>query len=268
MYEQGFGVTQDFESAAKWFQIAASAGYIHGQYAIGRLFEEGAGVPKSITDARLWFMLVVRHPAKDPDSQAVKVSASQRLANLPRPKEESVEFDGGRFLFVESSQGRCVIALQGRISNDAAFQFDKVVKKAAEVGCKDPLLLLESPGGDLRTGIALGREVHFSGFRTIVRDYCASACSLIFLGGKQRILAGSRARIGLHQSATTDRWGIRSCYSSRFDESSREIRRYLRLVLPEHSERVFDRSIATPCNEILWIRGDEAVSSGIATRVD
>lgn len=268
MYEQGLGITQDFQSAAKWFQVAAKAGYINAQYAVGRLYEEGAGVIKSSVEARLWYRLVLRNAAMDPDAQAIKVLASERLANLPRPKEEYVEFEGGRFVFVEASLGKCVIALQGRISRDTALQFDKVVKKAAEFGCRDPLLLLESPGGSLMTGIELGRDVHYSGFRTIVRDYCASACALIFLGGKQRILAGSRARIGLHQAASIDQWGNRSCRGSRFDESSREKRRYLRRILPEQADVIFDRAMATPCTEISWVRGDEALSLGIATSIE
>ena len=267
LHEQGTGTTSDMKLAAKWYLTAAKAGYAPSQFAIARLFEEGIGVPKNLQEARFWFSRVLLIESNSPESAELKRIASDRISRLPRHFEEVFEFESGRFVFVESVLSRCVIALQGRITRDTVFAFDKVVKRSAESGCTDPALLLESPGGNLNVGIELGRDVHYSGFRTVVRNYCASACALVFLGGKQRILMGPKARIGLHQSASTDRWGERSCRGSSFDGASRAKKNYLRRVVPTHWEEIFNRSMSTPCTEISWIRGEDAVGLGIATHL-
>lgn len=79
-----------------------------------------------------------------------------------------------------------------------------------EVGKLDPtkkvVLMLDSPGGDVDTGLALGRFVHAKRITTVVGEGpgCASACSFVFLAGRDgagdatRILM-SGARLGLHQ---------------------------------------------------------------------
>ncbi|QCC86017.1 sel1 repeat family protein [Desulfovibrio desulfuricans] len=46
-YENGLGVVQDMETAAKWFRLAAEQNYAEGQVQLGYLYELGAGVPKN-----------------------------------------------------------------------------------------------------------------------------------------------------------------------------------------------------------------------------
>ena len=46
-YENGLGVAQDMETAAKWFRIAAEQNYPEAQVQLGYLYELGAGVPKN-----------------------------------------------------------------------------------------------------------------------------------------------------------------------------------------------------------------------------
>ena len=45
-YENGVGVTQDLDTAAKWFRIAAEQNYAEAQVQLAYLYELGAGVPK------------------------------------------------------------------------------------------------------------------------------------------------------------------------------------------------------------------------------
>jgi hypothetical protein len=73
----------------------------------------------------------------------------------------------------------------------------------------------------------MGELVRERGFRTVTRYECASACGFIFMGGVERVLVGSRARIGLHQS-TNIRPGERTCAGSIDSACMDEIRRYLR----------------------------------------
>ena len=73
--------------------------------------------------------------------------------------------------------------------------------------CPDAVVILNSPGGELREAISLGRKIAELGFGTIVgsEGVCASACVFALAGGAylggspSNIAVYSGARIGLHQ---------------------------------------------------------------------
>src|SRR5262249_4569815 len=58
-------------------------------------------------------------------------------------------------------------------------------------------IVLESDGGAIDDGLAIGRQVFKSHLPTIVRKTCASACALIWLAGNPRY-AFDKATIGFH----------------------------------------------------------------------
>lgn len=62
---------------------------------------------------------------------------------------------------------------------------------------RQTVVIISSPGGNLKAGIEIGRTIHKKGFRTAVADVCASACALAWLAGSQRF-ASERALIGFH----------------------------------------------------------------------
>jgi len=133
-------------------------------------------------------------------------------------------------------------------------------------------LLLESPGGDLFNGISLAYQVEALAFRTVARYECASACALIFLAGAERVLWGSRARIGFHQSARVgQRMGerIRRCDTSIDRASVVRIRRYLyrRFAAADDAERIYRIIMETSCNAIEWIQGQRAIELRVATEL-
>ena len=199
LYEKGQGAAQDFREAARWYLKAAEQGDPDAQYSIAVLYEKGIGVvAPSRSDAQKWYALAV---ANSRASSPVRERARKRHADLDRARQEIVDFDGGRFVIAQSLD-LCVIALQGTITTDTSYKFDDAVARSAKLGCGKSWLLLESPGGTIDDGIRVAREVRFQGLRTITRDACASACSLIFVAGTERVLIGSRARIGLHQPAS------------------------------------------------------------------
>jgi hypothetical protein len=185
------------------------------------------------------------------------------------PHVEAIAFEGGRFV-IAAAGGGCVVALQGTITKDADWKFEEVLRKSSASGCAEPWLMLESPGGGLLDGINLGRQVRARGLRTITRYDCASACAIIFLGGIERVLAGSRARIGLHQPATVRDFGIdrRRCAMSPDSQMAQGIRQYLRWVVPQTAEEVLQVMMTTSCNSIAWEQGARAVELGIATRLE
>lgn len=55
LYRDGEGIPKDLTNAAVWFQKSAAAGYAKAQYHLGLAFQEGAGVPKDEEEAAKWF---------------------------------------------------------------------------------------------------------------------------------------------------------------------------------------------------------------------
>ena len=183
------------------------------------------------------------------------------------PRQETIPFDGGRFVVARAADATCVVALQGTITRAAAFAFEAASARAESLGCAKPWLLLESPGGTLDDGIELGKSVRLKGLRTLTRETCASACALIFLGGTERWLIGPRARIGFHQAARARDGEEKACEATRQDRSFRAMRRYLAWLDPAHADRLMDAIMRTPCTSIAFIAGDEALTLGVATHV-
>ncbi|MBK8570004.1 MAG: sel1 repeat family protein [Nitrosomonadales bacterium] len=54
MYEQGRGVTQDYQKAASWFRMAAEQGDAEAQYTLGFMYANGEGVSRDYQQAMLW----------------------------------------------------------------------------------------------------------------------------------------------------------------------------------------------------------------------
>ncbi len=264
LFEYGLGVAQDYAEAARWYMKAAERGDEQAQYNVAVLYEKGTGLPLDLQSARYWYGKVLANPGADSGSLETKRHARERLVNLS-PPEEVIAYDGGRFVVRRSVSGDCVVALQGFVSRDAGYKFDDVVEKAVAIGCSKPLtMLLESPGGSLFDGISLGREVRYQGLRTVARYECASACAIIFLGGAERMLVGSRARIGFHQAALVgDK--VRRCDQS-MDRP--EIRRYLRFVIPADADRIYQIIMETSCDSIEWVYGQRALELGVATTLE
>ena len=271
MYEKGLGVAKNDIEAARWYLAAAEHGDVTAQSKIGSLYESGVGVAKDLDKAAYWFTQAAQGDSKDP--QAAR-QAREQLAGLSKHVEpENVTlFEGGRFVLTRSAMGECVIALQGTVTQSASYKFDDVVKQAKTQGCARPLtLLLESPGGLVDAGLALGRSVHDEGMRTVARYACASSCANIFLGGSERTLWGSRAEIGLHQPSLVrdgDKLTNGSCFTSNFDAPVIAMRRYMQFVLPQASNQILEVAMSTPCKSVTWVKGQRALELGVATRIE
>ena len=53
-YEEGDGMEQDEQEAARWFLKAAQEEDPDAQFRLGMLYAEGRGVPRNATEARYW----------------------------------------------------------------------------------------------------------------------------------------------------------------------------------------------------------------------
>lgn len=56
-YDEGRGVEQNRETAAKWYERAAEAGFAPAQYRIGSFHEKGIGVDLDLEKAKTWYQL-------------------------------------------------------------------------------------------------------------------------------------------------------------------------------------------------------------------
>jgi hypothetical protein len=61
------------------------------------------------------------------------------------------------------------------------------------------VVLLRSTGGKMAPAIQIGEMIKAKGYTTIVKNYCASSCALIWLAGAKRVMTPT-AHIGLHQA--------------------------------------------------------------------
>jgi len=86
-----------------------------------------------------------------------------------------------------------VIAIEGTVEpKDLAAFLDKAR------GLRQAVVRMRSIGGSILPAMAIGREVQKLGFSTEVREYCSSACSLIWIAGTTRYLPPG-SRVGFHQ---------------------------------------------------------------------
>lgn len=267
LYEKGLGVAQDPAEAARWYLKAAQQGDTEAQYNVGVLYETGTGLGKDIDEARKWYDAVMASPSTDAETSKIKQRARARLARLIRPTEDVISYKGGRFVIARSSNGACIVALQGSITKDAASEFHEVIRRGAGLGCSNPFLLLESPGGLVFDALDLGIEIRRAGFRTITRSVCASACAIVFLGGTERLLVGSLAKIGVHQPAIVGGSG-RRCDPTMYTSAARDTSAYLKSVIPAHADEVMTLMMQTSCDDIEWIYGQRALDLGVATELE
>jgi hypothetical protein len=267
LYERGLGVAKSPVDAARWYLEAAKQGDLDAQLKIAALYEEGVGVAKDVGDARKWYEAVLSSQQTTRQAAVAKDKARTRLAAIAGVAQQVVKFDSGRYVIVRGVTDACVIALQGAITMDTAFKFDRVVEASRAMGCNKPVLMLESPGGLTEGGIRIGMKVRDQEMQTATRYDCASACGFIFMGGVQRVLVGSRARIGLHQPATVTT-GSRHCSVGSDANGVLQVKHYIAGVVPETSSEIMKVMMNTSCDSITWVNGEQSIALGVATRVE
>jgi ATP-dependent protease ClpP protease subunit len=93
-----------------------------------------------------------------------------------------------------------VIAIRGDLEAGDDRKFDQVAQRYSKGA-----VYLESRGGDLVTGIAIGESIRLKGFLTFLppNTTCASSCALAWLGGSRRFLSPT-SRLGFHAAYRMD----------------------------------------------------------------
>ncbi|MBR1439400.1 MAG: sel1 repeat family protein [Synergistaceae bacterium] len=55
MYQNGYGVKQDYGEAVKWYRLLAEQGNAMAQSNLGYMYENGNGVARDLQEARKWY---------------------------------------------------------------------------------------------------------------------------------------------------------------------------------------------------------------------
>lgn len=159
------------------------------------------------------------------------------------------------------------------------------------------VVLVNSPGGDLWTGMSVARMIQSAGVQTLASGYCLSACSLLFIAGKERYFAsGNKPRntlIGIHGAHNKDTRQIdplaapqmfalyKSQLGDKFDadvmnqalyniEDAGGFLRVREMQRTKAAEQVawFCAMAATPSNKCQQHPGKDALSLGIVTSAE
>lgn len=109
----------------------------------------------------------------------------------------------------------CVLAMKfERVNNDLYATGPTVdqdflsFKDAFAKGGIERLILVNSPGGDLWTGMQVARMVQGAQIKTVGSGFCMSACSLIFMAGQERAFGTGHlprvTMVGIHGAHSKD----------------------------------------------------------------
>jgi PQQ-dependent catabolism-associated CXXCW motif protein len=99
-------------------------------------------------------------------------------------------------------QGNMVFAT-GPVEDDL-----RKFEEAFASGGVDTVVFVNSPGGDLWTGLRVGRLIADKGYKTVIAGRCISACSIMFMGGRERqfsdVMRPNLTMIGIHGAHNKD----------------------------------------------------------------
>jgi rhodanese-related sulfurtransferase len=91
----------------------------------------------------------------------------------------------------------------GEVGGDDIIKFKEALANSAI----EQVVLVNSPGGDLQTGFFVSREIEERQLSTVVAGSCVSACSVMFIAGKNRTFsdafAPERTYVGIHGAHNT-----------------------------------------------------------------
>ena len=65
MYDNGWGVPQDYKEAVYWYRLAVEQGYAIAQYNLGLIYEKGKGVPQDDKEAARLYRLAAEQGYAD-----------------------------------------------------------------------------------------------------------------------------------------------------------------------------------------------------------
>ncbi|MBM0104705.1 ATP-dependent Clp protease proteolytic subunit [Steroidobacter sp. S1-65] len=145
-----------------------------------------------------------------------------------------------------------ILTLQGTIGTGSYEYVHQVLGAAPEVRT----IVLDSQGGRIREAEQLAEMVRDRGLDTYVEGQCASACTYLFLAGKDRA-ATPNAKIGFHRPSFAG--------TSDYQAGLTKMLAYYRTA--GISEPFLDRIRNTKSEQMWYPSRDELIDNGVLTRV-
>lgn len=136
----------------------------------------------------------------------------------------------------------------------------KALRAAMDEYPKATTIELDSPGGLVVEGFAMTNLMVAREVNTVVTRRCASACTFMFIGGRERVL-GPQARLGFHRS-----YSMLGGLEDSWSETDHEIARWMkgRGVSASFVQEALDTSGSS-----IWVPShDRMLADAVATRVD
>ena len=159
------------------------------------------------------------------------------------------------------------IELSGPINNDSTFLIEKLMDDVQECVTKDGekinnFILLNSGGGLLSDGYALGRIIRKKQFDTLISHggFCASSCAIAFMGGTGRLM-GESSEIMFHSpyKLRQTKSGIAiDCENQQVANSLQEY--YNEMFNSEDSDFLFKRTMSYCSTHDGWTLNPDAAS--------
>ena len=87
MYDEGYGVPQNYVEAAMWYRRAAEQGLAQAQIILGINYGLGRGVPQDSVRAHMWFNLAASSSAADTDARERALKARNLVTQRLSPEE-------------------------------------------------------------------------------------------------------------------------------------------------------------------------------------
>ena len=147
---------------------------------------------------------------------------------------------------------------QGSLRLSGEFQYG-VSDALARALATDPTihrLELDSPGGDCGEGLALAALVKKHSLSTFVNHQCVSACTMVFVAGRERVLT-TGAKLGFHR-ARGYTWDT-ILYE---DDGSND--QYKRFLISKGIQENFARkAYSVPNNEVWYPSIEELLTAGV-----
>ena len=87
MYVDGYGVTQDYKTANKWFSRAAEQGDIYAPSNLGYMYEQGYGVIQDYRIAHMWLSISASRGIKKSLVDRNKLELKMNPADIAKANE-------------------------------------------------------------------------------------------------------------------------------------------------------------------------------------
>lgn len=276
MYFNGEGVRQNDAIAVSWYRKASDQGLADAQFALGYIYHKGKGVDQDYVQALKWYNLSVVSGSKEAKTNrdllkalmtSAQIAEAQRLSlnvqpavqpslavtEAPPPTIRTVSAPPSASTKITLGSNGKTIIVSGNIESGSAERFRILLDAVPSV----ENVTLVSSGGLLDEATEMYQAIKARGLDTYVDQYCMSACTMIFLGGRDRS-ATPQAKIGFHKpylmaDKPLQDAAVEAEMRRFYDEAN---------VRPSFT----DKSMSTPSSGMWYPSFDELLASNVVTK--